>query len=188
MIEIAANQEDNWDELIGGKVVMMAPAALNHVLIGGNIYAIFSNYLREKSCTPVPDGALVYLTDKDHFVPDFSIVCEKSKIHPDGIYGAPDLVVEILSPSTAARDKDYKKSVYERCGVREYWIVSPTEKIIEQYILRGGAFVLHQTYAVYPEWMLNKMKPEERAAVITEFRCSLYDDLTIRLDDIFARV
>lgn len=183
-----AYQEERWEELVGGEIVMMAPAAVNHVLIGGNIYGIFSNYLRGKNCTPFPDGALVYLTEKDHFVPDFMIVCDKTKILPDGIHGAPDLVVEILSPSTAARDKAYKKSVYAQCAVREYWIVSPGDKSIEQYLLHDGKLELHNVYTRYPDYLLNHLSEEQKAAIVTEFKCSLYDDLTISLEDVFARV
>ena len=183
-----AYRDERWEELIGGRIVSMAPAAVNHVLIGGNIYGIFSSFLRGKNCTPFPDGAIVYLTEVDHFVPDFMVVCDKEKIKPDGVHGAPDLVVEVLSPSTAKYDRGHKKDVYEKCGVREYWIVSPSDKMVEQYLLRDGKFTLYETYAILPDWMLDKMKPEERAAVVTEFKCSLFDDLTIPLEEVFDRV
>ena len=78
--------------------------------------------------------------------------------------------------------------MYEKCGVKEYWIVSPMEKTVEQYLLRDGKYALHETYALLPDWMLSRMKPEERAAVVTSFKCTLYDDLTIHLEVIFARV
>ena len=97
-------------------------------------------------------------------------------------------MTEVLSPSTARYDRGRKMQVYARCGVREYWIVNPSDKTVEQYFLEGERFVLHDTYSIYPDWMLEKMKPEERAAVVTEFRCSLFDDLTISLQDVFARV
>ena len=183
-----AFQDERWEELINGDIVMMAPAAVNHVLVGGNIYRIFANFLQGKSCVPIGDGVLVYFTEQDHFSPDFMVVCDRQIIKPDGIYGAPDLVVEILSPSTAKNDRGHKKEIYEKCGVREYWIVSPSDKMVEQYILQDGKFLLRETYAVMPEWMLERMKPEEREKVVSSFKCSLYDDLTISLDDIFARV
>ena len=75
--------------------------------------------------------------------------------------------------------KKYKKDVYESCGVREYWIVSPGEKTVEQYLLEKGEFTLHEVYTVFPDWMLEKMTAEERASVIIHFKCSLYDDLDI---------
>ena len=116
------------------------------------------------------------------------IVCDPDKIKSDGVHGAPDLVVEVLSPSTVKNDRAHKKDVYERCGVREYWIVNPADKTVEQYFLQNGKFSLYETYAILPDWMLAKMKPEEREGVAQSFKCSLYDDLAISLEDIFARV
>ena len=184
-----AFQEEPWEELISGKIVAMSPRpAVNHNFVSGNIYYIFRQYLQGKRCTPFADGTDLYLTEDDRYVPDGMIVCDPDKIQKDGVHGAPDLVVEVLSPSTARYDRGHKKDVYEKCGVKEYWIVSPADKVVEQYVLRDGKFVLHDTFAVFPDWMLEKMKPEERDAVQTEFKCSLYDDLSIRLEDIFAKV
>lgn len=173
-------------ELVGGKVVMMSPAATNHVLISGNICHLFANYLAGKPYTPILGGLTVYLTDKDHFVPDFMVVCDRDKIKPDGVHGAPDLVVEVLSPSTVKRDRTHKKDVYGRCGVRECWLVSPADKTIEAYRNNGTELVLHEVYAVYPDWMLPRLTESERAAVVTQFKCSLFDDFDIPLDDIFS--
>lgn len=173
-------------ELIGGKVMMMSPAATNHVLISGNIHYLFTSYLKGKPCTPIPDGVTVYLTDEDHFVPDFMVVCDRDKLKEDGIYGAPDLVVEVLSPSTVKRDRTHKKDVYGKCGVREYWLVDPASKTVEVYRNTGTELVLQEVYAVYPDWMLPRLTESERAAVVTHFKCSLFDDLDISLDDIFS--
>ena len=183
-----AYQEEWREEMIGGGIVALASPSMNHLMIAGNIFNLFSNYLRRKECMAIPDGATVYLSEGDRFIPDFSIVCDADKVRPDGIHGAPDLVVEVLSPSTADFDKRHKKDAYERAGVKEYWIISPGEKAIEQYILRDGNFSLDGVYTVYPDWMLKNMKESDRAAVVTEFKCSLYDDLVIRLEDVFARV
>ena len=180
-------QEDRHEELIGGRIVMMAPAFTNHTLISGNIYGIFWNYLKGKKCTPISDGSTVYLTDEDHFVPDMMVVCDPDKIKPDGVHGAPDLVVEVLSPSTARNDKTHKKSVYAHCGVREYWLVSPGDKTVEVYRTDGTELILHNIHALPPDWMLAKMSEEERAALETHFKCSLFDDLDIALEDVFYR-
>ena len=181
-----AYQEEIWEELINGQVVAMSPRPrFNHNHIASNIYVIFRNYLRGRKCTPIMDGTDLYLTGKDRFVPDFMVVCDRDKIQEDGVHGAPDLVVEVRSPSTAKRDREHKKCVYEQCGVKEYWIVSPAEKTVEQYFLEDGQFVLHAAYAVHPDYMLAKMTEEERAAIPTQFKCSLFDDLDIQLEDIF---
>ena len=181
-----AYQEERREELIGGNVVMMSPASAEHVYTAGSIYNIFKNYLKGKNCVPFSDGLLVHLTDENKFVPDMMVVCDRSKIKSDGVHGAPDLVVEVLSPSTAKDDRTRKKEIYEACGVPEYWLVSPTDKSIEVYLLESGKYILHDVYTVRPDWVLKQMTDEERAAIVTEFKCHLYDDLIIRLDDIFG--
>lgn len=181
-----AYQEDWREELIGGKLVAMSPRpAFNHNRISENIDFIFRGYLRGKKCTPLGDGYDLYLDENNHFIPDFMIVCDRDKIQMDGVHGAPDLVVEVLSPSTAQNDRGHKKEVYAKCGVREYWIVSPDNKSVEIYLNEDAELVFHKVYTVVPGWMLEKMKDEERAGVVTRFRCSLYDDLELSLDDIF---
>lgn len=183
-----AFQEEIWDELIDGEIVAMSPRpTTNHIHVSGNIYRIFADYLDGKRCTPFPDGADLYLTEKDRFVPDGMIVCDPNKIKNDGVHGAPDLVVEVLSSSTAKRDRVHKKNVYEKAGVKEYWIVNPADKSVEQYLLVNQKFILNEVYVIHPDYVIGKMSAEEKAAIITEFKCSLYDDLIIKLEDIFRR-
>jgi len=182
-----AYQEDRWEELIDGEIVMMAPASSNHNRIAGNLYRIFSNYLYGKTYEPFADGEDVYLTDGERFVPDFMVICDPEKVKKNGIYGAPDLVAEVLSPSTARNDKKHKKDVYARCGVREYWLIHPEDKSVEVYHLSGKDFFLYDIYSLHPDWMLAQMPEERRAAVVTHFKCSLFEDLDISLEDIFYR-
>ena len=132
-----AYREEFREELIGGKAVAMSPRPMyNHNHIAFNIAVLFSNYLRGKPCTVVPDGTDLYLTEEDRFVPDVMVVCDRDKIRRDGVHGAPDLVVEVLSPSTMRNDRMRKKEVYQACGVREYWLVDPENRTIEQYLLQ----------------------------------------------------
>lgn len=175
---------DRREELINGKVVAMSPAASNHNRIAGDIYGIFWSYLRGKKCEPFGDGEAVYLTEVDHFIPDFMVVCDPDKVKSNGVHGAPDLVVEVLSPGTTKNDRGRKMDVYGQCGVREYWIVIPNEKTVEQYIQDNGRLVLHDVYFIPPDYTPEK----ELAEIAKEFQCSLFDDLTIRLEDIFERV
>ncbi len=175
-----------YDELIDGEIVMMSPRpATNHNQTAFNIAAIFKTFLKGKTCRVFPDGMDLYLTDKDCFVPNVMVICDRSKIQNDGVHGAPDLVVEVLSPSTAQNDRGHKKEVYAKCGVREYWIVSPDNRSVEIYLNEDAELVFHKVYTVVPGWMLEKMKDQERAEVVTRFRCSLYDDLELSQDDIF---
>lgn len=176
------------EERIGGKVIAMSPRpSVNHNRVAYNIATLFDNYLKGKKCTPFSDGTDLYLTEKDRFVPDFMIVCDTDKIKTNGVFGAPDLVAEVLSPSTAKNDKTVKKETYAHCGVREYWLVDPESKVLEVYRNQEGELVLHDVYAVHPDWSLAQMSEKERAEVVTHFKCSLYDDLDISLEDIFYR-
>ena len=181
-------QEKKREELIGGNVVAMSPRpSFNHNRVASNIFRIFDNHLYGKKCTPIADGMDLFLDGDNQFVPDFMVVCDPDKIKPDGIHGAPDLVVEVLSPSTARNDKTRKKDLYARCGVREYWLVGPEDKSIEVYHLDGESFLLHDIYTLHADWQLAQMSEEERSALVTHFKCSLFDDLDISIDDIFYR-
>ena len=186
MSDNLAYQDELREELINGELVMMAPASSGHTYTADGILSIFKNYLRGKTCVPFGDGLLVHLTEKDAFVPDVMVVCDRGKIKRTYIAGAPDLVVEVLSPGTAKYDRGHKKSVYESSGVPEYWIVDTFRKSIEVYLLEDGRYSLDNIYTLYPAEELAEMTDEEKATVATEFQCHLYDDLTIRLDDIFG--
>ena len=157
-----------------------------HVSTAGRIYNLFFNHLRGKKCEAIPDGFDLHLTEDDVFIPDMMVVCDRNKIKKNGVYGAPDLVVEVLSPSTAKNDRGYKKNVYETSGVPEYWIVDPLHRSIEVYLLQDGHYVLDNIYTLYPSEELEEMTDEEKANIVTAFKCHLYDDLTIQLEDIFS--
>ena len=160
------------EELLDGQVVQMAPSPnVNHNSISSNIFRIFDRYLGRKRCKPFMDGTDVYLTENDVFVPDMMVVCDRSKIRWNGVH---DLVVEVLSLGTAKRDRGYKKDMYEKCGVREYWIVSPKEKTVEVYLLEDGHFRLDGAYSLVPEEILRELKEKDRKNIISQFKCSLY--------------
>ena len=114
------------------------------------------------------------------------VVCDREKIKSQWVAGAPDLVVEVLSPGTAKNDKWHKKNVYEASGVPEYWIVSAKEKSIEVHLLQDGRYVLDNIYTYYSEEELKDLEEKEKRKVVMEFKCHLYDDLIIRLEDIFG--
>ncbi len=182
-----AYQDELRGELINGEVVAMSSSpTFNHNRVASRIYRAFENYLEGKRCTAIADGTDLYLTQEDRLIPDMMVVCDRDKIRRDGVHGAPDLVVEVLSPSTARNDRMHKKAVYEASGVREYWLVDPENRTIEQHFLRDGRLELNTVYTSYPESELERMTEKERAEVETHFKCSLYDDFAIALDDIFS--
>ena len=187
MSDNLAYQEELREELVDGEVVAMSPRpTFNHNRVASRIYWAFENYLKGKRCTVIADGTDLYLSEKDRFVPDMMVVCDRDKIQENGVHGAPDLVVEVLSHSTANRDRGYKKNIYAQYGVREYWIVNPTDRSVEIYLLKEGGLVFDRVYSIYPDSVLKNMTEEERSAVETHFQCSLYDDFDISLDEIFS--
>ncbi len=176
-------------ELINGEVYMMSRPSVDHNQIAGNIYSIFKKYLRGKRCR-VFGEVDVFLDEKNNFVPDAMIVCNPDIIKHKGIFGAPDLVVEILSPSTARNDKFQKKLLYEKYGVREYWIVDPANKFVEIYHLIEGSFV---GYGVYHPFSADELKRATEkvlaeAAEMKMIKVSLYDDFIIDVADVFEDV
>lgn len=178
-----AYQEEPREELLGGRIYMMSSPTVNHSQIASNIYYAFRSYLKGKTCRPFNDGVDVYLTENDRVIPDAMIVCNKNIIRLDGIHGAPDLIVEVLSPGTAKNDRGYKKNLDETAGVKEYWIVDPISHSIEVYILADGKFVLDEVYALYPAGA--GVTDEEREETKKEIQVSLYNDFCISLEEIF---
>lgn len=187
MADNPAYREELWDETFNGHMVLMSPRpSVNHNRISGNIYRMFANFLEGKTCEVFGDGVDLYLNDKNRFIPDGMIVCNRDIIKQDGVHGVPDFVVEVLSPSTAKNDRRHKKDEYEAAGVREYWIVDPENRSVEVYLLQNGKFVLDDVYSIYPDYMLGKMTEEEKMNLKTTFRCSLYEDFSISISSIFA--
>lgn len=172
-------------EMLDGRVIAMAPQSTNHHFVAGNIYNLFANFLRGKPCTAIADGMNVHLTGKDYVVPDVSVVCNRDMIKKHGVYGAPDLIVEVLSPGTLRRDKGYKKNLYERCGVQELWLVDPKHRAVEVYLLKDGKYEIDNVYVIIPEDEYTLMTDEEKNTVVTTFSPALFPELTIRLEDVF---
>ena len=184
-----AYEDDIREENINGEVVLMSPSPnIHHNMIIGNLYRILANYLRGKRCRLFFDGVDVHFDEKNTFIPDLMIVCDKDIIKPDGIYGAPDFVAEVLSPSSMRRDKIEKKAIYEKYGVKEYWLVDPLAKSIEVYYLVGGHFELNNIYIVFPDYEWQRLSEEKKAAQELRFKLSLYDDLTIDVREVFENV
>lgn len=144
----------DWDEhdrieLIYGDPVMMAPPSTEHQEIVGELFAQLHAYLNGKKCKVylAPFGVRLFEQDGDYpedvdtlVEPDISVVCDRSKIDKHGCKGAPDLVIEILSPSTRRHDRFTKYNLYQRAGVREYWIVDPDSKAVQSFVLEEGRY------------------------------------------------
>ncbi|MBI1865597.1 MAG: Uma2 family endonuclease [Nitrospirae bacterium] len=136
---LAWPDEERW-EVIDGVAYGMTPSpSSRHQVVAGNFFALVRERLRGKSCRVFVAPLDVYLDDFNFVQPDVMVVCDEKKIR-DRIYGAPDLVVEVLSPATSLKDKREKKDLYEKFGVREYVIVHPEEMLVERFFLSEGGF------------------------------------------------
>ncbi len=189
MADNLAYQEEIWDEMLDGEIVLMSPRPrIDHNRIAFNIAHFFANQIEEKGkpCEIFVDGTDVYLSEADRVIPDVMIVCRKDIIKTDGIYGAPNLIVEILSPSTRKRDRGYKKDLYERHGVQEYWIVNPAERTVEVYLLMDKSFRLDEVYELPCDY--DDLDKKEREFYKTIIPVSLYDDIFVPLKSIFKNI
>ena len=137
-------------ELIRGKIFKMTPApSSDHQRVSVELIRIFANHFHQRKCEVFEAPFDVYLVKKgedyrsaENIVePDVCVICEPGKIKKFGCVGAPDLVVEIISPSTAQKDQKDKFELYEEYGVREYWLVYPATKSVIAYHLEGGKYV-----------------------------------------------
>ena len=140
----------NWNfpervELISGKVYEMMPApSPYHQEISINISSLMNNFLHNKPCKVYYAPIDVYLpgntVDDTVLQPDICVICDLAKIQKKGCVGAPDIVVEILSPGNTTKEMKLKYKVYEEAGVKEYWVVSPIYQLLQIYTLTNGAF------------------------------------------------
>ncbi len=136
-------------ELIKGKIFKMSPAPGSvHQFISSVISSELYQYLKGKPCRVFSapfDVRLKRRSDNDQDIltvvqPDICVICDRSKIDDKGCLGAPDIVVEILSPGNNKKELQNKFEVYEEAGVLEYWIIHPLEKTFMKYTLINGLF------------------------------------------------
>jgi Uma2 family endonuclease len=135
-------------EIIDGELFMMAPPASNHQFIVMQLAGQLWQFLRGKSCKvfPAPYGVRLFprddLNDDTFLEPDIVVICDPSKIKKDGCEGAPDMVVEILSPSNTRHEMLLKFKKYLAAGVKEYWVVDGDEKTVEVHILDKDRYII----------------------------------------------
>ncbi len=135
--DIYALPEGERAELIDGKIYYMAPPSTRHQRLVHFFDREIGNYIQshEGECEVLPAPFAVFLNkdNKNYVEPDISIICDKDKITDKGCHGAPDWVIEIISPGNKEMDYFKKLFKYQAAGVREYWIVDPTKEIVMVY-------------------------------------------------------
>ncbi len=148
--DYAKTPDDARFELIDGELIPMAPSpSWLHQSSVGVIYRRMFDFVESEELGEVGVAPFdVVLAETDVVQPDvFYVSRERSHIiTAANIQGAPDLMVEVLSPSTAERDRNYKRELYERSGVGEYWMVDPFARSITVLILRNGKYVSHGVF------------------------------------------
>lgn len=182
-------------ELIDGKIFMMSPRPrVEHATVCTNIASEFRSYLKGKTCRAFCDGVDVFLDENNRFIPDTMIVCNPDIIKHDGIHGAPDLVVEVLSKTTAKNDRSKKKYTYAKYGVKEYWIVDIWSKSVEVYYNQNNWFVLDNIYYYLTDEEIaeNNNMSDNDIDKIKEYtdsiKVSICDNLVVKLKDIFEYI
>jgi len=140
--------DERW-ELIDGEAYAMSPVpTISHQTLAGQLFRQIDEALDGAPCRalispvdvllPAPDEA----DDRSTTVvqPDILVVCDPAKLTERNVRGAPDWIIEVLSPATARHDHITKRALYERAGVREYWLVHPVDRIVTVYTLNDGQY------------------------------------------------
>ena len=142
-------------ELIDGEIFDMTPPSRIHQQIVGELFRQISNFLDEKPCQvcAAPFAVRLFQQKQDTSYdvntvvePDLSVVCDHDKLDEYGCKGAPDMVIEVLSPSTQRHDRLVKLNLYQKAGVSEYWIVNPQDQTAQVFLLTDGLLLPHEIY------------------------------------------
>lgn len=150
----------NWDtpdryELIDGEAVLLAAPTTSHQLVSAELMRQLANFLEGKNCKAIPAPFDVRLFETDEDVPenvdtvvqpDITVICDRSKLDERGCKGAPDMIIEIISPSSLRHDRLIKFNLYQRVGVKELWLVDPASRSIQVFLLKDGIL---QPFEVY---------------------------------------
>lgn len=172
MEDIEALPENIRAELIDGKIYYMAAPTRTHQKIAGKMYIMVSNYIEENGgdCEAyiAPFGVYLNADDSVFVEPDLIVVCDPSKMEERGCIGAPDWVVEVVSPSSGKMDYSIKMNKYRISGVREYWVIDAKTRTVVVYLFSENGGTEDVTIHSFDE----------------EIHSYVYPDLSIRLSDV----
>ncbi len=149
-------EEDERIEIIHGEIFLMSSPSSTHQEISMELSRQLANFLEGKPCRVYPAPFDVRLFEQngdtpEHIdtvvIPDISVICDKNKIDEKWCKGAPDMIIEILSPSSLRNDRLIKLRLYQQAGVREYWIADPKNKTVQVFLLdNNGILRPHEDY------------------------------------------
>ena len=164
--DIYALPEGERAELIDGQIYNMAPPSYMHqrlvMELSGTIHEYIRNNHNDSQVLPAPLAVRLNADDKTYVEPDISVLCDSKKISEKGIEGAPDFIIEIVSPATQKRDYGIKLFKYRNAGVREYWIVNPSKEIVNVFCFENEeennnlySFEEDIPVGIYPDFSIN---------------------------------
>ena len=182
---------DDYEIIEGGKFMAPSPY-MEHSNVTANLVTIIGGYARIKKLgIAFGDHLDVHFPDGSLFQPDFIFVgAANEKLFLDKKnttqHGVPDMVAEIFSRSTMKRDLGIKKDIYERNGVKEYWVIDPWSESIQVYLLRDGKYFLDEVYQNYSAEELESLTEEERAEIFFEIPVNVLDGFKVKIKNIFG--
>ena len=189
--ELFREVNDDYEIIEGVK--FMAPSAdVWHNNVVGKLTIIIGMYVATNKLGLVfTDSLDVHFPDGNLFKPDFSFIsAANSNVVIDNkhktIHGVPDMVAEVFSRSTMKNDTNIKKDVYERNGVKEYWMIDPWRETVEVYLLREGKFEFGGLYQNWSEDELLRLSEEERAEIELEVPVAVLDGFKVKIKNIFG--
>lgn len=162
--DIYALPDGERAELIDGQIYYMAPPSRNHQKIVGKLFTTIANYIESNngSCEPYMAPFAVFLNegDKNYVEPDISVICDPNKLNDKGCVGAPDWIIEIVSPGSRSMDYGTKLFKYRSAGVREYWIVEQEKNRVTVYNFSSDdtaeySFTDNIPVGIYPGFSIN---------------------------------
>lgn len=176
---LAWSENERWEILQGVPYAMTPAPTVQHQEIVGALYRIFGNYLQGKGCRVFLAPLDVLLAEgqepdeqiKTVVQPDVFVVCDQTKLDKRRCKGAPDLIIEVLSPATARKDRREKFLLYEKHCVKEYWLVEPDAKLVTAFILQDGQYGRPNIYS-----------DEETMTP------AIFADLSVNLAEVFANI
>lgn len=136
-------------EIIDGRIFDMTPApSLKHQEVTGEIHRLIRNHLEASShpCRVYIAPTDVVLAESQVVQPDVLVVCDGAKLKSAGVFGAPDVIFEVLSPGTEVKDRNEKMSLFERFAIPEYFLVHPEVEYVEKYVLVEGVYARPRFY------------------------------------------
>ena len=141
-------------ELIDGQLYMMSAPGRIHQKLSGFLHTEIADYIKKKSgdCEvyAAPFAVFLFADDTTYVEPDISVICQKEKLTDQGCNGAPDFIIEIVSPSSQQRDYQTKLFLYRNAGVRLYWIVDPENMRIIEYFFPENTFAIYTFSDIVP--------------------------------------